>query len=425
VSRRPRRGHDPLTLARLRLEVRRSLRPLLLWISLGAAALYAMFFLLAHLHIALPWQHQYSFQVAVPNAHGVVAGDEVRIAGVPVGTVTGVSLRGNQPVLRVEMGPQYAPVYRNARAELRPNTPLDDMYLDIISRGTPGAGRLGPQATLAADRTASSVDIGEVLDVFSADVRPRMATAITQLARGLGNDGPQFRQALVELAPFLRAVKRLSAEVATRRMETEVLVHDFTLMMAELAYRDRALRSLIQDAGTTFTTLGDNSGSLQAFITALPPALQRLPVSFSALRQASVALNPALSAMLPAAHALPSGLSALDRFAIAERPAANSLRRALPGLTALLAATTPVGENLGSAFAELQPQAPWLDHATRQIIPCEKPVDMYFQWYNSIYKFGDDLSSFLRMSNNTGAANAVGEPDPFLVASPSCTGTAP
>jgi virulence factor Mce-like protein len=291
VSRR-----DPLTRARLRLEARRAVTPLLMWFALAGIGLYAGFFLFSQLGIPLPWQHQYSFRVAVDDAKGVVPGsDQVRIAGVVVGKITAVNLEGSdppEPVLTVEVGQQYAPLYRNARAELRPNTPLDDMYLDIVSRGTSSAGVIGQGGELDADRTQTPVEIGQILDVFNASVRPRVEAAIDQSGIGLGDHGAQLREALVQLAPFLRSARRLSSEIATRQHETQMLVHNLNLMSAELAKRADQLNGLVVDAGSTFSAVGSAAGPLASTISELPSTLQQL-VPGPASDRACVAGRPA------------------------------------------------------------------------------------------------------------------------------------
>src|SRR5581483_10264576 len=117
---------------------------------------------------------------------------------------------------------------------LRPETPLDDMYLDIVSRGTPSAGQLGASSILPAQRTQVPVDVSSVLDVFNADTRARVKASIDTLGQSLGSEGPAFRQALVDLAPFLAAAKRITYETSIRQAETARLIHNFGLVMSEL-----------------------------------------------------------------------------------------------------------------------------------------------------------------------------------------------
>src|SRR5439155_3520012 len=126
--------------------------------------------------------------------------------------------------------------------------------------------------------------IGEVLDVFNADVRPRVKQAIGNLGRGLGAHGDEFRAALVQLAPFLQSAKRLTREYAIRRSRTRRLIHNFGLMTEELARRQGQVIRLVRAGSQGLGELGSVDRPLSQLITEMPPLLRRLPRSFAALR---------------------------------------------------------------------------------------------------------------------------------------------
>lgn len=419
------RMSEGLTRERLALELRRARGPFAVFVALLAAGAAALVMLFAKLDVPWPWQHRYEVRVAVADAKGVVPGaDEVRIAGVPVGHIVAVGLRGNQAVLTASIDPRYGPLYRNARLRLRPKTPLDDMYLNVVSRGTAAAGRVPDGGLLQADRTQTPVDIGKLLDVYDADVRPRVRAAIDGLGRGLGDHGAEFRQALVELAPFLDATRRLARENAIRQTQTRRLVHNFQLMTGELGRRDRQLATLVHSGSAALGELGDVGGPLGELIRQLPPTLRVMPGSFASLRAAADQLDPTFRALMPVAKALPAGLGALERFGPDAAAGLNALDRPLPRLRGLLASSEPLAEQLASAFAKLRPQAPRLDRVTAAIGPCEQAVEKFFQWSLSVTKFADIHGVFPRGQDVAGGETAGGAaPTPGLTQSPSCTKT--
>ena len=189
------RMSDKLTRERVRLEVSRAARPFVVVLGAIALGLTALILLLARLD-ALPGQERYEVRVLVDDAKGVVAGsNEVRISGVVVGKIVEVEVAGRQALLTARIEPRFAPLYRDARLRLRPKTPLEDMYLNVEDRGTPATGQVPADGQLSADRTQGPAQIGEVLDVFNADVRPRVAQAIDSLGRGLGDHGDDLRAA--------------------------------------------------------------------------------------------------------------------------------------------------------------------------------------------------------------------------------------
>jgi ABC-type transporter Mla subunit MlaD len=375
---------------RIGLEIRRSRGGFIALLGLIAITIGAVVVISNGLRLNFPWDSTYVVRVAVDDAKGVVPGkQQVRISGFPVGEITGAQLVGGRPVLTITLQGQYAPLYRDARMRLRPKTPLDDLYLDVESRGNPATGKLTDSQILPADRTLVPVDIGRVVNAFTADTRVRMKAAIDGLGIGLGDHGQQFRATLVGLAPFLNAAQRLSGELATRRAETSQLVHNFALMTQELGSRDGQLRQLVGAGATTLTELAAREGSLTQVISQFPPTLRQLLPAFTALRTSADQLDPAFDQLQSSARALPAGLAALHDFSVQATPALSALHQALPDLTSLITALEPTAQGLQQDFSLLRPQAPRLDRITAKVVPCELAVSKFFNNTLSLMKFYD------------------------------------
>jgi virulence factor Mce-like protein len=421
------RMSDRLTRERVRLEISRSARPFAVVIAAMTLGLASVAFLLVRLDVTLPWQHRYDVRVAVTDAKGVVAGsDEVRISGVVVGKIVKVQLAGRHAVLTARIERRYAPLYRNARLQLRPKTALEDMYLNVESRGTPAAGRLASGGELAADRTETPVQIGQVLDIFNADVRPRVARAIDSLGKGLGDHGDELRAALTQLAPFLDAARGLTLETAVRKTQTARLVHNFALLSDTLAQRDDQVAALVHNASGVLSELASVDRPLGQLIDELPPTLRQLPQSFAALRTASDDLDGALVALRPAARALPAGLRAVQALSPDLTSGAAALRRPLPSLARLSRALPSLSSNLQAGVSSLRPQAPRLNRVTAAVVPCELAVQKFFQWTMSVGKFYGVRGAVLRgdpIAQGTTAAGAIR--DSGLATTPDCAAGAP
>jgi phospholipid/cholesterol/gamma-HCH transport system substrate-binding protein len=376
--------------SRLMIELRRARGGLIALAVLVAMALVAVVVLIGGLEISLPWDDTYTARVAVDDAKGVVPGkQQVKISGFPVGKITGLQMVGGRAVLTLEIQGQYAPLYRDAKLRLRPKTPLDDLYLDVTSRGTSSAGKLDWEQILQAQRTIAPVDIGQVLDAFDATTRVRLKQTIDAVGAGLGPHGDEFRAALIKLAPFLLAAQRLTGALAARSTQTAALVHNVRLLTEELGRRGSQLRTLVADGAETFSTLGAEQQPLASVIDQLPPTLQQLLPAFATLRATTDKLDPALDRLQPAADALPSGLAALRSFSLSAAPALAALRRTLPGLRSLVTALQPAAAGLRRDFSLLGPQAPAFDRITSKIVPCELGFDKFFNNTISLSKFYD------------------------------------
>ena len=382
---------------RLGLELRRASRPALALLALIVASLACLVIILDNNGITLPWNGTYARQIALDNAKGIVAKEQtVRLAGVTVGRIESIALVHGRPVATISVQPQYAPLYRNAQLRLRPETPLDDMYVDIVSRGTPSAGALPPDQVLPAQRTEVPVDISSVLDVFNTDTRSRVRASIEALGAGLGSEGTSFKQALVDLAPFLAAAKRVTYETSIRQAETARLIHNFGLVTTELGSRDVALRSLVRSGASTLSELGGNERAVQAVIAQLPPTMSQLESTFTTVQSTASHLDPAFDSLGSVAGALPQGLSGLTRFGRAAEPALARLRAPLPDLNRLMQSLRPTAAGLRGSFAALAPVPAQLDHITRLVSGCEPALAKFFQNTISLGKFQSDLSVILR-----------------------------
>jgi ABC-type transporter Mla subunit MlaD len=383
------RRTDRLNRARLQLEVKRAARPTIVVVLGLAVGLVCAIYVAVHVSRTL-LSSTVEVRFAVSDASGVVAGlDEVRFKGIPAGTITGIQLTGGHPVLTTEIQTRYAPIYRNATAALRPNTALDDMYLDILDRGTPSAGRAAPSAPLPDTQTQTAVNIDDVLNVFKADQRVALRTLLDSLGNGLRDRGASLRTAFVELVPLLRVVGNISDQIAARAPLMGRLVHNTAAITTELGGRQRQLRVLLDAGSAVLTTLQSSSGGLAATLHELPPTLSELQSSFAAVRGVLPDVNTAVQALDPVAGRLPSTLAALRRLSRAANPALAALEPPVGQLVPLARELVPLAANLRATVDRLTPQTGTIDHATRDLVSCKQGVQGFFQWDASMSKFGD------------------------------------
>ena len=407
---------------RIRLEARRARGSLAVYLIALAVALASAADIMHNINVQLPGHREATARIAVDSAKGVVPGkQEVRWAGVVVGKMTKVQLVAGRPVVTITYDPSYGPLYRDAHLRLRPQTALDDMFMDIEAPGHSSAGKLG-DGVLAAARTRVPVDVADVMNVFADDTRAWMKQAIDEAGKGLADNGAQLREAFAQLAPFLQSAQRLTAEFAARRTMTRRLVHNFRLMVAELGVRDRTLARLVGSGSSALGELQSVRGPLGELIDGLPPTLTAMRGSFNRLQTTLDALDPALVQLRPAAAAMPAGLRALRRFSAEAQPSLAALRGSITSLAPLTAQLRPTSVALATAFARLAPQAPRYDRITARIVPCELAVDKFFQWTPSVLKFSDANGAYPRGNSvSSSSTEASSQHDAVLVHHPGCT----
>jgi ABC-type transporter Mla subunit MlaD len=378
---------------RLRLEVKRASGPFLLFALLVIVGLATAADIMRNLAGDKPWVGYKPYRVAFRDTKGVVPSRaELRLAGVKAGSIKKSQLVNGQAVLTINLEKKYAPLYRDARVRIRPVTPLEDMYVDIESRGHKAAGELKGDQILGAQHTISPVEIGTVLDQLDKGTRANMASLLDQLDTGLRDGGTNLRWAFTEMSPFFRSARELSRALAGRRENLARLVHNFGGVADELATHDRQLASFVKGADGTLGQLARDDAPFQGTLAQLPGTLKALQSSFANLRATEDTLDPALRSLQPVAGSLPEGLDALSEFSTAATPALRALRPSAKSLRPLARSLRPTSQSLSSAFTLLRKEAPQIDDFTHKTEPCLGDASLLLNRAMSFTKFGDEKS---------------------------------
>jgi virulence factor Mce-like protein len=415
------RRTDGFNRARARLELRRAIRPSITVIFVTLVAIAAFGYMASKIAPTL-LSSSYTARIAVNNASSVVANvDEVRIKGVPVGRVKTVEHVGDQAIVTVKIQKKYGRIYKDAHIEERPNTALNDMYFDIVDRGTPQAGVLGESDILPRQRTDTPVNIDEVLDTFQPQARARLHTLLDQLGNGMADRGRSLRAIFVQLVPFLQGAGQIADQLAERDRIVRGLVHNTSVLTQELGDREQQLRTLMTEGGETLATLQHSSPDLDATLRELPPTLQTVQDTFAGVRSTLDDVDGAVQALYPVADRLPTSLRDLRGLAITAQPAVDALQKPVTDLVPFADELRPLSRNLDRATGALLPQADTVDKVTKDLVRCKQPIVNFFQWNASISKFGDERGSIPRGNLVLGATYSSFLHDPNEIAPQACS----
>lgn len=410
-----------LTPARAALELRRSLRPSLIILVGIVVAVAIALFVVVRVSPSLTTS-TFTAKFAVRDATGVVKGvDEVRVLGIPAGRISKIELEDGRPVITASFDEDYGPIYRDAKAVLRPVTALQDMYLDITDPGTPAAGRLGEDEVLPPGHTATSVNAADVLNVFRVDVRTRLQSLLANLGLGLDDRGAKLRAAFEEVVPLLDAANRMATQLAASKPLTQRLVHNSAVLTEELGRSQRQLRELVRSGATTMQAMQASSSDLDATLRGIPPALAELDASFTQVREVLGDVDSALTSLRPVARELSPSLASLRKLSDTASPAVRALQTPVGSLVPLVRDLEPISARLRAAVAALRPQVNAVDKVTRDLEACEKGVQGFFQWNVSMSKFGDVRGAIPRGNVAAGAQSTGILNDPGEFAPESCT----
>jgi phospholipid/cholesterol/gamma-HCH transport system substrate-binding protein len=387
---------EHVNLSTLRLELRRAIGPLVMLLIGFAATGGAGYYILQNINGGIGGTHTMKFEVA--NATGVVPGRaEVRFYGIEAGLVNDVRLVDGHAILTASVANKFGPVYRNAQAAVRPNTALQDMYLDIVNRGTRSAGVAGSGYTVPLSQTTSPTNLADVLNTFKPDVRTQLYNLIDQFGNGLADRGMDLRQAFIELAPFLQIAGNVSKQLAIRATLTKQLVHNASVLSTVLASRSTQLHQLVSAGTQTLQALSTQGGApMRETISLLP----RFTATAHAILEAITSLNPVLAVALhrlsPVVNDLPSGLSDLRALARSADPAVRKLQAPVVKLVPLSNQLQPFSSNLASSLTNISPQVGDVRTVAQDASNCIPWIDEFWNWDASMSKWHDDLGEMVR-----------------------------
>ncbi|PKW26305.1 MCE family protein [Phycicoccus duodecadis] len=251
-----------------------------------------------------------AYSAAFTEAGGLRDGDDVRIAGVKVGDVTGVDLEGSHVRVDfritgdVSFGPQTA-------ASVRIKTLLGAKYVALEPRGT---GQLKEGSQIPLERTVSSYD---VISAFSDLTKTTERIDTDQLARSLDVLATEFKDTPANVRTALDGLSRLSRTVASRDEKLRELLRSANTVTGTVAEQNAAIDRLMQDADLLLVelekrreaihTLFTNTSALAQQITGLVrdnraelgPALAQLKGVLATLQKHEADLQATIEAMAP------------------------------------------------------------------------------------------------------------------------------
>ncbi|MFD4375784.1 MCE family protein [Streptomyces sp. NPDC058486] len=220
------------------------------------------------------------------EAAGLDTGDEVRVAGVKVGEVTGVTLDGPKVKVTFEVGDAW--VGDRSTAAIAIKTLLGEKYLALDPLGS---ARQDPGTRIPLSRTTSPYDVTQAFQDLSGTIDDldtgKLAESFRTISDTFKDSPPHVRSAAdglselsksvskrdTELARLLRNSERFTKTLKNKKSSFEVLLEDGGSLLGELQKRRDAVRALLKGSralGTELSGLvGDNDRQLGPTLKAL------------------------------------------------------------------------------------------------------------------------------------------------------------
>jgi virulence factor Mce-like protein len=314
----------------------------------------------------VPFAHRFTVNAIVANSVNVRGGDPVRIAGIDVGRVTGVTPAGQATRVQFSLDRSALPVHRDATVRVRDRLFLEGSYYLELDPGTPAAPVLRSGATIPEAQTSSPVQFFQFVSTFSAPVRDSLSGLVEALDQGLGPAGARagsgaaaFKQAAIQLAPlFSDSAVVARAFQGTAPGDVRRLLGSSASVTGTLAASSAQLAALVRGLGETSNALTASDGALAQTVAgidqtlkAAPPALGAIDRSLPGVVALARTLTPSLRVSPPIVDRLTATASQLAGVLAPDERAGliQSLRatfQELPSILTRLASSFPIGKQI-------------------------------------------------------------------------------
>lgn len=310
----------------------------------------------------------YMVRAIFDNSSFVIAGEEVKVAGVDVGTIRAVQLTpDNRAALVLQItNRRFEPFRADAHCQIGLESLLGEQFVQCTPTQprAPGAAapaplpaiRAGPsqgQHLLPVTDTTTPVGLDLLNNIMRLPQRERLRLIIAGLGAGLDGNGQELNAALRRADPALQETDKVIAVLAGENRTLARLTDESAQVLAPLAAQRAHLGGFIRHAGTVAVASAQEGAAIQQNLADFPPFLRQLKPAADRLSHLATQMSPALQSL--AAHA----------------PAINA---ALRGLGPLADSSIPALKTLGSVAQRGQTVFPKAHAVAAQLLALGKPL---------------------------------------------------
>jgi phospholipid/cholesterol/gamma-HCH transport system substrate-binding protein len=270
----------------------------------------------------------HKYRLLFENGGQLVNGNQVLVAGQPIGKVDDVTLNDSaQAEVTISVD---NPLRQGTTAIIRATSlsGIANRYVSITP-GPNNAPDLADGATLAGDKTTSPVDLDQLFNTFRPRTRRALQNVIQGSATLYAGHTEGARRTYKYFAPSLEATRRLFAELTSDSQAFSQFLVEGSKTLHTIAGRRNDLSALTANANQALGAIASQNNALDRSLVALPPTLRQANTTFVNLRTALDDLTPLVNESKPATKDLAPFLRKLRPVAVNAVPVVNDLQHAV------------------------------------------------------------------------------------------------
>ena len=296
----------------------------------------------------------YQVKAVFINASQIVTGDQVQVAGNPVGSVSSISLTPNgQAQLTLTItNSAFMPLKQGTEATVRQTSlsGVANRYVDL-RLGPATAPSIPDNGVISTNNTTSAVDLDQLFNTLNAPTLKGLQDVIQGSASQYAGRGKLAQAGWAYLNPAIASSAALFAEIDRDTGNFTNFIVQSGKLVTTLSQRSSALSGLVSNLATTTEALASQRTALAQSIQRLPGFMRLANRTFANLDNALDVLTPLVNATKPVAPKLQELLTQLEPLAKDAVPTVHDLAQVIsrPGPNNDAIDLTNLGEPLAAA----------------------------------------------------------------------------
>lgn len=322
-------------------------------------------------------EDNYYVRAVFDNASTLVPGEDVKIAGAPVGVVSDMEVtEENEAAVTLRIDDEtFTPFKQDAKCIIRLQGLIGERFVEC-EPGSTGAPALGTirdgeegegERFLPVDNTSSPVDLDLINDTLRLPYRERFAILLNELGVGLAGRGKELNEVIHRANPALRETDEVLSILAGQNRVLARLARNSDRALGPLARERERFANFIVEANDTGEATAERRTDIRRGINRLPAFLRELRLLMADLEGLTDQGTPVLDDLGAAAPDLGRLIKAQGTLADASRESFPSLGDALERGRPALIQARPLIRDLGRLGEELAPTSVNLDNLTRSL----------------------------------------------------------
>jgi ABC-type transporter Mla subunit MlaD len=314
----------------------------------------------------------YKVRAIFDSAFAVIPGEDVKVAGVKVGSIESLHVTADKQaavVLKIDK-PGFGDFRSDANCIIRPQSLIGEKFVDCTptqprpqdQEAPPALKRIasGPgkgEYLLPVSNTSKSVDLDLINDIYQLPERERLTIILNELGTGLAGRGKDLNEVIRRADPALQETDKVLAILKQQNQVLADLATESDTVLKPLADRKEQVADFIVKARNVSQATAEKRGALAQNLQKLPTFLTQLRPTLQELGNLSDQMTPVLTDLGSQADNINRFVTQIGPLASAARPAVKSLGQASVVGTQAMVDIRPITSDVNELASSAQPLA--------------------------------------------------------------------